>query len=51
MMNDIIIYCRSCNFPMIEESNSKGDNVSIYYCELCKHEVKLIHIGKKQVSV
>lgn len=40
----IKVHCIDCDHPMLFESNM-DNNSSIYLCELCKHEVKIISIG------
>ena len=47
IMNNIKVICKKCNCEMLPESTSDTDNVIIYLCELCKHEVKVISIGGK----
>ena len=47
-MDNIKVICNSCNYPMVLESIM---NASIYICELCKHEVKIISIGNEGVCM
>lgn len=44
---NIKVICKKCNTEMILESTMV--NTGIYLCELCKHEVKVISIGNKEV--
>jgi len=47
-MQNFKIRCNTCDHPMVFESMS--DKNAIYLCKLCKHEVKIISIGNKEVT-